>query len=156
MLKRSFVALLGRMNGVNPFDPHRPHGMKNPLFPAVSMEKSRYRTRSVQEKRERDPAGSVNISHLTAKRCRWCGRVMFVHISQRSMFHTCCEGTPMPEYHAMGRIKRRHDDITKLMRKWDFVNMTPKSNMHKPGWKGRSTFKKSPRKKNVSIPQPRG
>lgn len=48
----------------------------------------------------------------------------------------------MREVGTMKTALQLETKLTTRVRQFDFQNMVPKSKMHKPGWKGRTRFKK--------------
>lgn len=96
----------------------------------------------VRARTDWDPAPVVNTSQVILKRCPHCKRVQHVHISARNEFHMCCEGHQMAIVGRLDKAVELQRDLTRAVRKFDFVLGRPKSNVHKPSDKARSKLPK--------------
>lgn len=82
------------------------------------------------------------MSDIILKRCRHCQRIKMIPYQQRYEFHHCCEGHPMSEVTNMRSVYKKHQELQRNVRQWDFDAMRPKDNPHRPARKGQSKFEK--------------
>ncbi|KEG12384.1 hypothetical protein DQ04_01751010 [Trypanosoma grayi] len=89
-----------------------------------------------------DPTRLLKMKHVILKRCHSCKRTLFVRLSEKNHFHTCCEGMPMKVYANMETVMNSEHKLLSLSRQWDVENNRPWCSAHRPRPKGRSKFKK--------------
>ena len=98
--------------------------------------------RSATRRRD-DPTPTMPAGHIKLLRCPHCHRVRHVHRSEASHFWTCCEGVEMVDTRQTLRTaQQKQHELQRLSRQYDFTEMRPRSNMHKPPSKARSKMKK--------------
>jgi ribosomal protein L37AE/L43A len=90
-----------------------------------------------------DPTPVVPSSHVKLLRCPHCRRVRHIHIREADHFWTCCEGVQMIDTRQTLRsAQQTHIKLQKLARQYDFAEMKPRSNLHKPASRARSKMPK--------------
>ncbi|KAG5487561.1 hypothetical protein LSCM4_08006 [Leishmania orientalis] len=139
MLKCVGALLKAQLVSFNPWK-RRPGGLQLNGRPQM-INPSYFRGRYKQQNPD-DPSRLLKPSHVLLKRCPACKRTKFVHLSDKSTFHTCCEGVPMKVYSDMKTVMNIEHKVLTLTRQWDVENERPWSNPHRPRPKGRSKVKK--------------
>ncbi|RNF18084.1 hypothetical protein TcG_05113 [Trypanosoma cruzi] len=139
MLRVVKIYYRARIIAFNPWK-SRPAGLN--LNGRPQMVNPRYFKGAYRRQNPDDPTRLLRIRHVLLKRCRLCKRTLFVPLSQKDHFHTCCEGVPMKVYANMETVMNSEYKLLAHSRQWDVESDRPWCNSHKPRPKGRSKFKK--------------
>lgn len=120
----------GMLNGTSIYAP-RPRGVYN-------TDQMEFRTRGAHRGVFRDPTRTTKLGHVFIKQCPNCMRVRHVFLKERHHFHMCCESFLMKERMSVRKAIGLQQNLTSVLRKFDFDLERPHSNPHKKRPKGRS------------------
>ena len=139
MFQRASVCLQGRLASIGFWQKH-PIGLAKSSIP--QMVNPHYFRGAYKRNNPDDPTTTLKLGQVFLKQCPACGRYKAVPIAERHHFHTCCEGHLMKERATAKKAMALRFRLQDTVRQWDFVNMRPWCNGHRPRPRGRSKLPK--------------